>query len=78
MVCTLHELILAMVLQAAVRDVVGAGGSEATWRELSGLTPGSRVQVRIFKLLVGRARNIDMTFTIITTSRSFSQAFNNI
>ncbi|KAK3861845.1 hypothetical protein Pcinc_032241 [Petrolisthes cinctipes] len=31
--------------QAAVRDVVGAGGSEATWRELSGLTPASRVQV---------------------------------
>ncbi|KAK3860836.1 hypothetical protein Pcinc_033125, partial [Petrolisthes cinctipes] len=31
--------------QGAVRDVVGAGGSEATWRELSGLTPGSRVQV---------------------------------
>ncbi|XP_071537625.1 cell adhesion molecule Dscam1-like isoform X1 [Panulirus ornatus] len=31
--------------QVAVRDVVGAGGSEATWRELNGLTPGSRVQV---------------------------------
>ncbi|XP_071532405.1 cell adhesion molecule Dscam2-like [Panulirus ornatus] len=31
--------------QVAVRDVVGAGGSEATWRELSGLTPGSRTQV---------------------------------
>lgn len=32
-------------MQVAVRDVVGAGGSEATWRELNGLTPGSRVQV---------------------------------
>ncbi|XP_045103222.1 Down syndrome cell adhesion molecule homolog isoform X1 [Portunus trituberculatus] len=31
--------------QVAIRDVVGAGGSEATWRELSGLTPASRVQV---------------------------------
>ncbi|XP_042208394.1 Down syndrome cell adhesion molecule-like protein Dscam2 isoform X1 [Homarus americanus] len=31
--------------QAASRDVVGAGGSEATWRELSGLTLASRVQV---------------------------------
>ncbi|XP_050737575.1 cell adhesion molecule Dscam2-like isoform X3 [Eriocheir sinensis] len=31
--------------QVAVRDVVGAGGSEATWRELRGLTPSSRVQV---------------------------------
>ncbi|XP_069169162.1 cell adhesion molecule Dscam2 isoform X2 [Procambarus clarkii] len=31
--------------QVAVRDVVGAGGSEATWRELSGLIPASRVQV---------------------------------
>ncbi|XP_042226508.1 Down syndrome cell adhesion molecule-like protein Dscam2 isoform X2 [Homarus americanus] len=31
--------------QVAVRDVVGAGGSEATWRELSNLTPASRVQV---------------------------------
>ncbi|KAG7154055.1 Down syndrome cell adhesion molecule-like protein 2-like 8, partial [Homarus americanus] len=31
--------------QVAVRDVVGAGGSEATWRELTGLTPASRVQV---------------------------------
>lgn len=38
--------VLLLVLQVAVRDVVGAGGSEATWRELSGLTPGSRVQVR--------------------------------
>ncbi|XP_042230764.1 Down syndrome cell adhesion molecule-like protein Dscam2 isoform X2 [Homarus americanus] len=31
--------------QVAVRDVVGAGGSEATWRELNNLTPASRVQV---------------------------------
>nr|XP_045608775.1 Down syndrome cell adhesion molecule-like protein Dscam2 isoform X3 [Procambarus clarkii] len=31
--------------QVAVRDVVGVGGSEATWREVNGLTPGSRVQV---------------------------------
>lgn len=32
-------------LQVALREVVGAGGSEATWQELSGLTPASRVQV---------------------------------
>lgn len=29
-----------------MRDLVGAGGSEATWRELSGLTTAARVQVR--------------------------------
>ncbi|KAK7015883.1 hypothetical protein SK128_009425 [Halocaridina rubra] len=31
--------------QVAVRDVVGAGGSDATWRELSNLSPGVRVQI---------------------------------
>ncbi|KAK8389761.1 hypothetical protein O3P69_009037 [Scylla paramamosain] len=31
--------------QAEMRDLVGAGGSEATWRELNGLTEASRIQV---------------------------------
>ncbi|XP_071543543.1 uncharacterized protein [Panulirus ornatus] len=31
--------------QVALREVVGAGGSEATWQEISSLTPASRVQV---------------------------------
>ncbi|KAK7081828.1 hypothetical protein SK128_021787 [Halocaridina rubra] len=29
----------------AVRDVVGAGGSDATWKELTNLSPGVRVQL---------------------------------
>ena len=45
LLCCMSEDFLSPSLQVEMRDLVGAGGSEATWRELSGLTEASRIQV---------------------------------
>ncbi|XP_050737483.1 cell adhesion molecule Dscam2-like isoform X2 [Eriocheir sinensis] len=51
--------------QVAMRDVVGAGGSEATWRELSGLTTASRVQVWVTATTVAGEGNQSPRITAI-------------
>ncbi|XP_069954396.1 cell adhesion molecule Dscam2 [Cherax quadricarinatus] len=56
--------------QVAVRDVVGAGGSEATWRELTGLTPASRVQVWVTATTVAGEGSQSSRLTALPTSTS--------
>ncbi|XP_071543682.1 uncharacterized protein [Panulirus ornatus] len=55
--------------QVAVRDVVGAGGSEATWRELTGLTPASRIQVWVTATTVAGEGNPSPRLTALPSPK---------
>ncbi|KAK7074156.1 hypothetical protein SK128_006884 [Halocaridina rubra] len=56
--------------QVAIRDVVGAGGSEATWKEIIGLTPGTRVQVWVTATTVAGEGNPSLRLTAVPAATS--------
>ncbi|XP_068201363.1 cell adhesion molecule Dscam2-like isoform X2 [Palaemon carinicauda] len=54
--------------QVAVRDVVGAAGSEATWRELNNLSPATRVQVWVTATTVAGEGNSSPRMTAMPSA----------
>lgn len=61
-------------VQVRDRDVVGAAGSESTWRELRDLAPSSRIEVRpdvFLQLTDGIEWNLLVCNMAMSTTRYF-------